>query len=280
MVLTGLQNMQETNLISTFYAQVTLESHTALFFSSCLEWRYVLPLLEESGIETWAIDILGWGFSDLGKLPPCDVVSKRDHFYQFWKSYIRRPIILVGPSLGSAVAVDFAVNYPEAVEKLVLIGASVYSEGTGKLATLPRAVAYAGVNLLKSLPLRLYATYLTFTKISFSTSLDWTNVGRLHCFLPWWDDATVDFMTSGGYNVSPLIGKVKQKTLIIWGENDRIISNKFAVRLHCELPDAIIRQIPNCGHLPHLERPDSTIKLIVEFVQRESKTLSQCVAQV
>ncbi|KAH1264745.1 putative hydrolase YugF [Glycine soja] len=219
------------------------------FDSSCLEWRYVLPLLEESGIETWAIDILGWGFSDLEKLPPCDVVSKRDHFYQFWKSYIRRPMILVGPSLGSAVAIDFAVNYPEAVKKLVLIGASVYAEGTGKLATLPRAVAYAGV-------------------------------GRLHCFLPWWDDATVDFMTSGGYSVAPLIGKVKQNTLIIWGENDRIISNKFAVRLHCELPDAIIRQIPYCGHLPHLERPDSTIKLIVEFVQRESKTFSQCVAQV
>ncbi|KAG5068220.1 hypothetical protein JHK85_000597 [Glycine max] len=272
------------------------------FDSSCLEWRYVLPLLEESGIETWAIDILGWGFSDLEKLPPCDVVSKRDHFYQisstlriepdnvglyntppclpeqFWKSYIRRPMILVGPSLGSAVAIDFAVNYPEAVKKLVLIGASVYAEGTGKLATLPRAVAYAGVNLLKSLPLRLYATYLTFTKISFSTSLDWTNVGRLHCFLPWWDDATVDFMTSGGYSVAPLIGKVKQNTLIIWGENDRIISNKFAVRLHCELPDAIIRQIPYCGHLPHLERPDSTIKLIVEFVQRENEDRNNAAA--
>jgi len=33
-------------------------------------------------------------------------------------------------------------------------------------------------------------------------------VGRLHCSLPWWNDATVDFMTSGGYNVAPLIGKV------------------------------------------------------------------------
>ncbi|KAG2376932.1 uncharacterized protein HKW66_Vig0175050 [Vigna angularis] len=250
------------------------------FDSSCLEWRYVLPLLEESGIETWAIDILGWGFSDLEKLPPCNVVSKRDHFYQFWKYYIRRPMTLVGPSLGSAVAIDFAVNYPEAVEKLVLIGASVYAEGTGKLATLPRSVAYAGVNLLKSFPLRLYATYLTFTNISFSASLDWTNVGRLHCLLPWWNDATVDFMTSGGYNVSPLIGKVKQKTLIIWGENDRIISNKFAVQLHCELPDATIRQIPHCGHLPHLERPDSTIKLIVEFVQREAKQLNPYAAQV
>ncbi|KAL9999849.1 putative hydrolase [Helianthus debilis subsp. tardiflorus] len=36
------------------------------FDSSCLEWRYTLPLLEQAGFETWAIDILGWGFSNLG----------------------------------------------------------------------------------------------------------------------------------------------------------------------------------------------------------------------
>ncbi|MCI13649.1 2-hydroxy-6-oxo-6-phenylhexa-24-dienoate hydrolase, partial [Trifolium medium] len=65
----------------------------------------------------------------------------------FWKSYIKKPMILVGPSLGSAVAIDFAINYPEAVEKLVLIDASVYAEGTGNLATLPKAVAYAGVSI-------------------------------------------------------------------------------------------------------------------------------------
>ncbi|KAK7251938.1 hypothetical protein RIF29_35563 [Crotalaria pallida] len=248
------------------------------FDSSCLEWRYTYPLLEEAGFETWAIDILGWGFSDLGKLPLCDVVSKRDHLYQFWKSYIKRGMILVGPSLGSAVAIDFAINYPEAVEKLILIDASVYAEGTGNLATLPRAVAYAGVYVLKSIPLRLYANYLSFSNISFSTALDWANIGRLHCLLPWWEDATVDFMTSGGYNVASQIKKVKQKTLIIWGENDRIINNKLAVRLHCELPDAIIRQIPECGHIPHVERPNSVVKFIVEFLQRETKTVSQRVS--
>ncbi|KAJ0038588.1 hypothetical protein Pint_23492 [Pistacia integerrima] len=129
------------------------------FDSSCLEWRYTYPLLEEAGLETWAIDILGWGFSDLvllfssflcllERIPSCDVTSKREHFYQLWKSYIRRPMILVGPSLGAAVAIDFAVNHPEAVENLVLIDASVYAEGTGNLTKLPRAVAYAGVILL------------------------------------------------------------------------------------------------------------------------------------
>ncbi|MBA0862384.1 hypothetical protein Goshw_007781 [Gossypium schwendimanii] len=88
------------------------------FDSSCLEWRYTFPLLEEDGLETWAIDILGWGFSNLERIKSCDVASKREHFYQLWKSYIKRPMTLVGPSLGAAVAVDFAVNHPEAVSIL------------------------------------------------------------------------------------------------------------------------------------------------------------------
>lgn len=237
------------------------------FDSSCLEWRYTFPLLEEAGMETWAVDILGWGFSDLERLPSCDVASKRDHLYQFWRSHIRRPIILVGPSLGAAVAIDFAANHPEAVEKLVLIDASVYAEGTGDLAKLPRALAYAGVYLLKSVPLRLYVNLLAFNEISLSTSIDWMNVGRLHCLYPWWEDATVNFMVSGGYNVNAQIDKVKKRTLIIWGEDDQIISNKLAVRLHSELPNAIIRQIPECGHIPHVEKPNSVAKLIVEFVR-------------
>ncbi|XP_039049313.1 uncharacterized protein LOC120190282 isoform X2 [Hibiscus syriacus] len=169
------------------------------FDSSCLEWRRAYPLLEESGLEAWALDVLGWGFSDLGNLPPCNVASKRYHLYQ--------------------------------VEKLVLINPSVYAEGTGNLAKLPKVVAYAGVSLLKTFPLRLYANLLAFDGIPLSKTVDWTNVGRLHCHMPWWKDATVNFMVSGGYNVVSQIKQVKQKTLIICGENDKIVSNQLAMRL-------------------------------------------------
>ncbi|KAM0058702.1 putative triacylglycerol lipase [Helianthus debilis subsp. tardiflorus] len=234
------------------------------FDSSCLEWRYTLPLLEQAGFETWAIDILGWGFSNLEKLPQCNVESKRDHLFQFWKTYIGRPMLLVGPSLGAAVAIDFAINHPEAVDKLIFIDASVYAEGTSKL---PKFVAYAGVSVLKSLPLRIFATNIAFNSLDLDTCLDWTLIGRLHTLLPWWEDATVDFMNSGGYNVTAQIPKVMKKTLIIWGEEDQIIDSKLAVRLHCELPNAIIRQIPKCGHIPHVEKPDAVANLIKEFIQ-------------
>ncbi|KAI3861797.1 hypothetical protein MKX03_027402 [Papaver bracteatum] len=216
------------------------------FDSSCLEWIYTYPLLEEAGMEAWAVDILGWGFSDLSILPPCNVTSKREHLYQLWKSYIRRPMILVGPSLGAVVAINFALNYPEA------------------LSRLPKIIAYAGLN---NVPLRLYANYLRFYGISFNSVVDWTSIDRLHCLLPWWEDATVDFMISGGYNVCQQIQQIKKETLIIWGLNDQIVSNKLAIRLNAELQNSALHQIPNVGHLPHVEKPDLVSELIVNFVQ-------------
>ncbi|KAL0544375.1 hypothetical protein IC582_019489 [Cucumis melo] len=44
----------------------------------CLEWRYTYPLLEEAGLETWVVDVLGRGFSDLDQigLTAEEVISK------------------------------------------------------------------------------------------------------------------------------------------------------------------------------------------------------------
>ncbi|ONM25048.1 alpha/beta-Hydrolases superfamily protein [Zea mays] len=211
------------------------------FLGSVLEWRYTYPLLEEAGLEAWAVDILGWGFSDLETRPPCDVASKREHFYQFWKSYIKRPMVLVGPSLGAAVAIDFSVNYPEAVSKLIFIGASVYSEGPKDMTRMPKFVSYAGVFILKSLPLRFLATRLAFKKTP-NEFFDWV--------------------------------QVKHKCLILWGEDDGIISSKLAYRLHQELPDAILRQVRQCGHIPHVEKPREAAKHVLEFLARNTSDKS------
>ncbi|XP_047078237.1 uncharacterized hydrolase YugF-like [Lolium rigidum] len=240
------------------------------FDSSCLEWRYTYPLLEEAGLEAWAVDVLGWGFSDLETRPPSHVASKREHLYQFWRSYIKRPMVLVGPSLGAAVAIDFAVNYPEAVSKLIFIGASVYAEGTRDMTRFPIFVPYAGVFLLKSLPLRLLATRLAFKIIPNGLMFfDWVQIGHLHCQLPWWEDSTVDFMISGGYNVTNQIKQVHHECLVLWGEDDAIISNKQAYRLQQELPNATLRQVRQCGHLPHVEKPRESAAHVLDFLGNE-----------
>ncbi|KAJ0973814.1 hypothetical protein J5N97_015779 [Dioscorea zingiberensis] len=63
----------ETSIMSSYVKPIQkkgLEPIVLLhgFDSSCLEWRYTYPLLENAGLETWAVDVLGWGFSDLALL--------------------------------------------------------------------------------------------------------------------------------------------------------------------------------------------------------------------
>ena len=77
------------------------------FDSSCLEYRRLFPMLAERA-ETWAVDLLGWGFTDavdagIGDYSP---EAKRAHLYAFWKQEIGRPITLVGASLGGAAAIE------------------------------------------------------------------------------------------------------------------------------------------------------------------------------
>ncbi|XP_057843590.2 alpha/beta hydrolase domain-containing protein VTE7 isoform X2 [Cryptomeria japonica] len=248
------------------------------FDSSCLEWRYTYPLLEAGGMEPWAVDLLGWGFNN-GGVKSYNVAAKREHLYKFWRRYIKRPMALVGPSLGAAATIDFAVCYPEAVSRLVLIDGNVYAEGTGNMAKFPKSLAYFGVSLLKSVPLRTWATFLALSKMSRSRINDMARVGRLHCHSPHWADATVDFMLSGGYNIAARIKEacsiispflqIDKKTLVIWGEEDEIVSMKYAKRLQEDLKESKVQYISECGHIPHVEKPEIIANMIIDFLNDE-----------
>ena len=97
------------------------------FDSSCLEFRRLVPALEaDHGIQPVALDVLGWGFTDTRKCATTSAAAKRRHLHAFWQQELGgRPMVLVGASLGGAIALDFAAAFPEAVEKMVLIDAQV-----------------------------------------------------------------------------------------------------------------------------------------------------------
>lgn len=57
---------------------------------------------------------------------------------------------LMGASLGGAIALDFAHEFPEAVKKLVLIDAQGFIDGSGPGASLPGPLAKLGISVLGS----------------------------------------------------------------------------------------------------------------------------------
>jgi len=142
-----------------------------------------LPLPPELGHDTYAVDMLGWGFSErLGQYVKggFSADAKRDALYSFWRDEMQgEPVVLAGASLGGAAAIEFAAAHPHAVAGMVLIDAQGFVDGVGMLSKLPDPLARLGIQILKSRPLRRMANDMSYADPRFATE-DAMRIGRLH----------------------------------------------------------------------------------------------------
>lgn len=235
------------------------------FDSSVLEFRRLLPRLAEQ-TQTWAVDLLGFGFTERPDNLEISTVAIRQHLYQFWETAIRQPVILVGASMGGAAAIDFALAFPDMVEKLVLIDSAGYRSGPalGKALIQPLG-HWATEKFLRKPSVRQKISEKAYFNPVFA-SPDAQRCAALHLDCPNWSKALISFTRSGGYrSVRSHLAQLQLPTLILWGASDRILGTKDAECFHRAIPGSKLIWIPDCGHVPHLEKPDEIATAILEF---------------
>jgi len=240
------------------------------FDSSCLEYRRLGPKLAALGIDTYAVDLLGWGYTQLNNVQSFSAQAKVEALKSFWDSIGQeRNVCVAGASLGGAAAIEFAAINPDVVKGCIFIDAQGFVDGVGPMASLPKFLAQAGVQVLKSEPLRNSANNMSYYDKETYATEDALKVGRLHCLREGWDNALVSFMLSGGFYPSEQVSQITAPSLILWGRQDTILEIEFAQKFLDTLPDAQLKWVEECGHVPHLEQPDATAKLISSFLSSE-----------
>lgn len=240
------------------------------FDSSCLEYRRLGPKLAALGIDTYAVDLLGWGYSQLEGVESFSAQAKVDALKGFWTAVGNdAPVCVAGASLGGAAAIEFASANPDVVKGSVFIDAQGFVDGVGPMAMLPKPVARLGVKVLKSVPLRSSANTMSYYDADTYATDDALKVGRMHCLRDGWEEALVSFMLSGGFSPSQKVSQIEAPSLVLWGRQDEILEKEFAQRFLDTLPDASLQWIEECGHVPHLEQPEETAKAISEFLRSD-----------
>ncbi|MCU0550020.1 MAG: alpha/beta fold hydrolase [Leptolyngbya sp. Prado105] len=235
------------------------------FDSSVFEFRRLLPQLA-SQHETWMVDLLGFGFTDrpINVLFSPEAIKK--HLYDFWQAKINQPVILVGASMGGAAAIDFALTYPETVAKLVLLDSAGFAAGPAIAKFLIPPLGYLATEFLRKPNVRRSVSLKAYSDSSF-VSEDAELCAALHLKLSRWNEALIAFTQSGGYNfLRDKIAQIACPTLILWGDFDRILGTKDAARFESAIANSKLIWIKQCGHVPHLEKPEITAKHILEFV--------------
>jgi len=234
------------------------------FDSSVFEYRRLLPLLAEKN-ETWAIDLLGFGFTERVAGLPFSQKAIGSHLYYFWKTLISQPVILVGASMGGAAAIDFTLNHPEAVKQLVLIDSAGFAITSNKGKFLIPPLGTLATSFLRNPKIRQKISVNAYFDETLA-SVDAQTCAALHLEMPNWNQALIAFTKSGGFGgFGGKLSQIKQQTLILWGKQDRILGIADAEKFKSAIANSQLIWIPDCGHVPHLEKPQITAQHILDF---------------
>jgi len=227
------------------------------FDSSVLEFRRLVPQL--AGFrETWAIDLLGFGFTDRTAVPHLTPDAIKRHVRQFWQQEIGQPVVLVGASMGGAAAIEVALTYPDMVNQLVLLDSAGLAAGPAMGKFMFPPLARWATAFLKNAGVRRRISLQAYFDKSFVTP-DAEVCASLHLACPAWSEALIAFTKSGGYNfLSDRVSDLTLPTLIVWGRQDKILGTQDATRFESAIADSKLIWIDRCGHVPHLEKPQET----------------------
>jgi len=231
------------------------------FDSSVLEFRYVVPALLEAGLRVEAMEWWTGGFTERAPFTkaiaedgaqPWDLIAAHQH--AFLKRQLGdQKVVIVGASLGGAVAMDFATRYPESVAGLILMdaGGESYAQPEPFLTSL---AADAVTNLFQW---RATNGLLPYPHV-------WAKEDS-------WRQALNAYLKSGGYQqkVNPaLVKTVPQPTLVLWGEEDDVLPVEDAYKYQQDLPDCVgVTLIPEAQHAPALENPPFVAQQIIGFAK-------------
>jgi pimeloyl-ACP methyl ester carboxylesterase len=238
------------------------------FDSSVLEFRRLIPLITAEN-ETWVVDLLGFGFTDRIAGIKFSPAAIKTHLFHFWKTLINKPVILAGASMGGAAALDFTLTYPEIVEKLILIDSAGLVSNSPLVKFIFPPLDYFATEFLRSPKVRKSISRAAYKNKELA-SIDAAICGALHLEMPNWHTALIGFTKSGGYSALRFkeLAKIKQETLILWGDSDKILGTKDAQRFKRGIPNNKLIWIKDSGHIPHLEQPQIVADHVLEFCRR------------
>jgi pimeloyl-ACP methyl ester carboxylesterase len=188
-------------------------------------------------------------------------------------------VTLVGHSLGGGIAMQFSYQFPEMTERLVLMS----SGGLGRelhamlrMAALPGAAAV--LPWLCSSRLRSVvdggARLLGRTGLRASTDVRevWRGFGTLgdadtrRAFLHTMR-TVVDVGGQRASAVDRLYLAAQMPTLIVWGENDKIIPMSHAETAHAGIEGSRLEIFRGAGHFPYLDEPARFVSVLMDFVR-------------
>lgn len=183
---------------------------------------------------------------------------------------------LIAGSVGGILALKIALQFPEKVDKLVLIGIG----GLGKEVAFPaRLTSLPGVGEMLNHPSRGAAKFMmqqcVYDPTPYLNDREFMDMVLRNMSSDILQFQTRTFRTMGNFfgikseiwqSIRARLPEIQSPTLVIWGKQDRAFPVSHAEVATTSIPNAKLQLFDQCGHLPYLEYADEFNRAVIEFL--------------
>ncbi len=244
-----------------------------------MDHRSWLPVIERLALDytVLAPDLLGHGRSDK---------PRADYSIAGYANAMRDlltvlgigSVTVVGHSLGGGIAMQFAYQFPQMTQRLVLVAAGGLGRSVNPIIrffTLPGSGL--ALRVLGTDPLR--RPLVELINSLGASGLPMTH--DLHALAEVYDDlsdplaqwsflhvlrAAVDWRGQVITSLDRAYLAEHMPSMVVWGERDLVLPVKHARAAHEVLPGSRLEIFPDSGHVPHEDEPDRFAEVLADFI--------------
>jgi 4,5:9,10-diseco-3-hydroxy-5,9,17-trioxoandrosta-1(10),2-diene-4-oate hydrolase len=227
-------------------------------------FKHNYPFLVENGYRVIVPDLIGYGYSD----KPDDVEYPLEFFVECVKQLMDQLDVetysLIGNSLGGAIAIKYTLDYPQNIDKLLLMA-------PGGLENQPDYFTMPGMAIMKEV--------FTSGAMDKSKLEDFIKRGLVY------DDSIVDdelvqerwdiFVTQNTQvintmkvqNMTEQLGEITCPTLSFWGADEKMMPETGIMKLARGIPHSRMVIVSECGHWVMVEHKEMFNRYTLDFLQ-------------
>lgn len=219
-------------------------------------WDKIREILSKKGYRVVSPDFPGFGKSQNPDFP-----WNLDDYVEWATGMIKyaelENFVLIGHSFGGRVAIKIAARYPDMVRRLILCSPAGVKMKPTVFSSLMLLLSELGNYFLSSKYLQVVKDFLRGMIYFLIKNRDYVKADGLM------KEVMKKVLKE---DLFFYLSRIEAKTLIVWGEIDKIVRIKYAKIFKENIKDSQLVVLPKIGHSPHLEEPQKLAQIIEDFL--------------
>lgn len=162
--------------------------------------------------------------------------------------------VIVGHSMGGAIAQQFALTYPARTAALILIATG------GRLRVSPQILEFARSDLPAA------ADLISSLEWGPDTPEQMIRLGKQQLLTNRPEVIYGDYLACNGFDLMERLGDIRTPALVVGGTADQMTPPKYASTLAERIAGARLTLIDGAGHMVQLEKPEAVTRAVEQFL--------------